>query len=537
MKSSPLQQPPLNAEQHADVMRRMRSILLDDPETIRVRYKDKPIELLRRLSPDMKFPKVIRKFYGHVWKRIDERGRKCTRFIASGPRGGGKTQGVGAISFGLWFLELYDVVVLGGSMNQSQAVYNYFIGHVEASDGIKNNLPVEPTMSRSETDRGNYLRAVAASEKQVRGPHPDALFIDEACEAKDQLILSALPMVNTSPRQLIVLTSTFHKIFGAYQDIWDTAEERGYMRFKWDAFDVCQEFDPAIWLDEELNEDIPDLHLLRKRARGRTGDPEGWIPIENIIQAWRERETTDWFDVEYMGSRPSAAGLINDPSDVDACVYNDGDNAIAKQYRYITGAEVVVGIDWGFSSMTSVVGLMGMADGIKSQLYNKNYSRVRLGKIIKETVQFVVDHRVSHVYGDSAGAFENKELQNAINEEIERRKQTNASYKSYKCVVIAVKFGSEKEEILGNYRGHFEKQLMRIPESHKVSVWQHKRYRYQENSDKPLKENDHVPDATMCCLKHWPLRKKTKSLDKRNVQQQSSRGRNTVTGEFLTKEF
>lgn len=512
----------------------MRSILLDDPEKIRERYKDKPIELLRRLSPGMKFPKVIRKFYGHIWKRIDERGRKCTRFIAAGPRGGGKTQGVGGLSFGLWFLELYDVVVLGGSMNQSQAVYNYFIEHVEASDGIKNNLPQEPTMSRSETDRGNYYRAVAASEKQVRGPHPDALFIDEACEAKDQLILSALPMVNTSPRQLIVLTSTFHKVFGAYQDIWDSADQKGYMRFKWDAFDVAMEFDPNIWNDKELNEDIPDLQQLKKRAKGRTGDPEGWIHIDNIIQAWREKETTDWFDVEYMGTRPSAAGLVNDPTDVDVCTFDDSILSEAKKYAYVPNSEVIVGIDWGFSSMTAVVGLMAGVDGQKVQLYNKNYSRIRLAKIIKETTAFVCDHFVRFVYADSAGATEIVELQNAINDEIIERKRNDPRYKGFKCVVIPVKFGSQKEEILGNYRGHFEKQLLRIPKSHNIALWQHKRYRYQVGSDKPLKENDHIPDATMCALSHWPLRKKSRGIDSRNTNQPKG---STVTGEFLTKEF
>ena len=54
-------------------------------------------------------------------------------------------------------------------------------------------------MLRTKTDQGNYFRAVAASQKQVRGPHPDDLFIDEACEAKDEIILSAMPMVDSSP--------------------------------------------------------------------------------------------------------------------------------------------------------------------------------------------------------------------------------------------------------------------------------------------------------------------------------------------------
>jgi hypothetical protein len=146
-------------------------------------------------------------------------------------------------------------------------VYNYFTSHIYASQSIEDSLPTDPTMHYTETDQGNYFKAVAASSKQVRGPHPDNLFIDEACEAKDEIILSALPMIDTSPSPLIVMTSTFHKIFGLFQETWDKAEQLGYVRLSWDIFDVCREFDPAIWDDPKLNREIPDrrarLGLLR----------------------------------------------------------------------------------------------------------------------------------------------------------------------------------------------------------------------------------------------------------------------------------
>src|SRR6185312_11406567 len=115
-----------------------------------------------------------------------------------------------------------------------------------------------------------------------------------------------------------------------FQEQWDRAEELGWVRLSWDSFDVAAAFDPAIWHDERLVREIPDLNIeqagtksLEHRAGGRTGDPEGWIPVRNLIQAWREKQSVDYFDVEYMGSRPSAEGMVNDPEDVDACVIDD----------------------------------------------------------------------------------------------------------------------------------------------------------------------------------------------------------------------
>ena len=60
------------------------------------------------------------------------------------------------------------------------------------------------------------------------------------------------------------------------------------------------------WSDFSI--DQAGENSLEHRALGRTGDPEGWIPVENIIQAWREKTTVDYFDVEFMGTRPSAEG-------------------------------------------------------------------------------------------------------------------------------------------------------------------------------------------------------------------------------------
>jgi len=312
-------------------------------------------------------------------------------------------------------------------------------------------------------------------------------------------------MVDSSQRPLVIMASTFHKIFGIFQETWDAAEERGYLRIQWDIFDVCKTFPADYWERDDIK-NIVGIEKLKKHARGRTGDPNGWVPIENVIQAWKEKPTDDWFEVEYLGSRPSAAGLVLKPEDVDRAMF---DSQIEKRYNYIKGAVVVLGIDWGFSSMTAVTEFMGHRDQVVVQLDCKTYHQISSDAIIKEVVEKVRAKGIRFIYADSAGKFENVALQNALNKE------------KLSCKVIEVVFGAEKEEMLGNLRAHFESGKIKIPRkvirrgeyvTNNEAYWQYKRYRYQPGTDKPLKKDDHIPDSTMCALQHFKLGKFARSL-------------------------
>jgi hypothetical protein len=531
-----------------EALARLKAAALGSPDDIRRRFGSKPISLLQFIDSGMRFPKKLRLIFALIWLRQDQKGRLATRFIIKGPRGGGKSKILGALGFVKWFLQSLSIVDMGGSLTQAQGVYNYFVGHIYAQPTIVAALPDEPTMNKTESDKGNYFKAVAASPKAVRGPHPDNLFIDEACETKDQLILDAMPMVNTSEQSLVVMTSTFHKIFGYFQETWDQAEELGWVRLSWDSFDVCREFSPAIWDDPELNRQIPDLAQLKKRAAGRTGDPEGWIPVENIIQAWREKTSTDYFDVEYMGSRPSAEGMVNDPEDVDACVIDE-----FGEYGYVHGADTAGGLDWGFAGMTSWVALMAFKDNIKVQLKNRTWTQVRSGPIIEDIVSDVLAYRMSIIHADASHPFENADLR----AEIKKAIAALPEQQQFRCAVVEVPFGrpvqvvekdknpnqkrqvnknlgTEKEVMLGNYRAYFSRRLLRILRECREAIWQHKRYRYQKGSDKPVKEDDHIPDSTMLCLRKWMLGKSASSLPK---EPELKNRTSTVTGGLLDEVF
>jgi hypothetical protein len=531
-----------------DAVRKAKAALLSDPATIRQRYGNKPITLLQMIDGDMRFPKKLRTIFACLWLQVDLQGRPATRFIMKGPRGGGKSKMLGALGFVKWYLQLRNAIDMGGSLEQAKGVYNYFTGHIFASEAIADSLPDEPTMLRTKTDKGNYFRAVAASQKQVRGPHPDVLFADEACEIKDDLLLSAMPMVDSSPNPLVVMTSTFHKIFGLFQETWDRADELGWARLSWDAFDVVKEFNPRIWDDPQLNRQIPDLAKLRKRAAGRTGDPEGWIPVENLIQAWREKPSEDYFDVEYMGSRPSAEGMVNDPEDVDACTVGDLESA-GLSYR--PGAETAGGIDWGFQGMTVWDVEMAAPDNVLVELVARHYTQVRSSVIIEDVVADVLRYRIRTIHVDASHPFENADLRAAITQAL----NALSKEQQFRCSVVEVPFGrpiqiaerdktgaerdvnhkqgTEKEAMLGNYRARWQRRLNRVPASNRVGLWQHKRYRYQENSDKPLKEDDHYPDSKMLAQRRWMLGKSVSKM----TEHKPAIHRTTFTGGLMDQQF
>lgn len=407
---------------------------------------------------------------------------------------------------------------------QAQIVYNYFTDYCDIDASIMTHIDGKPKMVTTQASEGHTFSCVTASPKQVRGKHPDVLISDETCETPDAIVHAALPMVNDSLNPLVVMASTFHKIFGIFQETWDNAEERGYYRIQWDIFDVCRPF-PATFWEQPENINVNGIEKLKNYAKGRTGDPDGWIPIENIVQAWKEKPTEDWFEVEYLGSRPSAAGLVLKPEDVDASLI---DTAVDRRYNFKQGAEDVLGIDWGFSTMTSVVELMGHLDAVVVLLDNKTYHQISSEIIIKDVVKKVRERGIRFIYADSAGKFENVALQNALAKE------------NLACAVIEVVFGKEKDSMLGNLRAHFEQSKFKLPKKFKDAYWQLKRYRYIDGTDKVVKKDDHIPDSIQCALQHFKLGQYARSIpakkpeDKKELEKTEEK---PVTAGLLKKQF
>ena len=178
-------------------------------------FEMKPISLHKTYpakNAPMLWPKVIRDAYATLWSG------KHSRVIIKAPRGGGKSKLLGTFGFDRWYLKNLSVVNMAGSEAQATIVYNYFQDYCEIDGTVLNHIiGGQRGLKIGETENilGKKFICVAASPKSVRGKHEDTLLQDETVEIMDELILAALPIVNQSKQPLIVMASTFHKIFCA----------------------------------------------------------------------------------------------------------------------------------------------------------------------------------------------------------------------------------------------------------------------------------------------------------------------------------
>ena len=180
-----------------------------------------------------------------------------------------------------------------------------------------------------------------------------------------------------------------------------------------------------------------------------------------------------------------------------------------------TGAETAGGIDWGFSGMT--VWDVGMAhkDNIVVELENRIWSQVRSGVIIEDIVEDVLAYRMKVIHADASHPFENADLRAAINKAIRScLSRSSSAAQSSRCRSAGpIQIAEQKKTATASRQeGHQQearhreggdaRQLPRATSSaassasqvrNKAAIWQHKRYRYQKNSDKPREGGRPLP--------------------------------------------
>jgi hypothetical protein len=220
---------------------------------VRAKYRDNPLEYFEKFH-DFKLPPILvwifNKIYGAAKLTVDggERSNGVDIIICAA-RGGGKSLFASMLEFALWYFLDADCINMAGSEDQATIVYNYVCSYIDA-DGKVGSVVDKRTMSMT-TKKGQAptpeLRCVTASAKQVRGKHPGArrkapglLVIDEAAEVPDGLMKQALPMTKEARPPFNLIVSTFHHAFGDFQDFWDNAEARGFLKISMDSFDVCE---------------------------------------------------------------------------------------------------------------------------------------------------------------------------------------------------------------------------------------------------------------------------------------------------------
>jgi len=433
--------------------------------------------------------------------------------VAVANRGGGKSLGVAFIEMYLTFIKDFDALNLGGSQLQADAVYSYIEGFVEATRELNAMVKGEMLASETKTNQGAWIRVLTASSKSVRSPHAggrrripgtnppryrDAggvLVIDEEAEADPAIVNAALPTINTARPSVNVRCSTFHNIAGTFADVVDNADDMGYTKYGWNIFDVCEQCDcgpegcesAEKCFREDHWEDYtdPDTHMVNKRlvhrayCGGRARYANGWIPLAEIEALWkRGKRNHASFEVEAMGSRPTAAGFVIK----DKKAYKANRTTTPAERLYRPGWPITICVDWGTIAAGVTVWQEWSRDRhvlLRADLIEEAGTSQILGVVMGYVTTYRLEFKEVAADIGGGGNYLNKSLR-----------------EEYGIATRDVNFGEEKEAAVAAWNILNEANKCIYPteftDFHQQALhWKRKNGRIE-------KKNDHLCDSSVC---------------------------------------
>lgn len=246
--------------------------------------------------------------------------------VLKGSRGlAGKTWTVGLLALTEACVLRADVTVLGGSGAQSQRVHKAMEKFWRHPGSPRHLLKSEPGITKTTFTADNEIIALTASQKSVRGPHPQRLRLDEVDEMDLRIFNSAMgqTMADRGIPAQTVAASTHQNPNGTFTEVLKMAAEKGWPVMEWCYRETLQ---PHGWLAQS--------EVDRKRG-------------EMTAQMWRT-------EVELQ--EPSAEGRAIDPDAVERMFRRDlgeTDGFAGKVEEFeapAPGGNYATGGDWGKSA-------------------------------------------------------------------------------------------------------------------------------------------------------------------------------------------
>lgn len=229
---------------------------------------------------------------------------------------GGKSVTLAALALTEALTLRADVNVLGGSGAQSQRVLETMAAFWGQPTAPRHCLKegAEPGAQKTAFRWGNKIAALMASQRSVRGPHPQRLRLDEVDEVKIPILNAALgqPMSAGGVASQVVLSSTHQYPDGTMTEVLERAAAHGWPVFEW-----CYR---------------------------ETMAPHGWLTLEEINRKREMMTALDW-DTEVELQEPSSEDLAFDRPSVDAAI-----QAGLKLEGPKAGAHYAHGADWARKS-------------------------------------------------------------------------------------------------------------------------------------------------------------------------------------------
>ena len=172
-------------------------------------------------------------------------------------RGSGKSYMLAILALTKAILLDMDVTLLGGSMAQSENVHEH-VKNLLAQPGAPRHVITKAIDSEVRTINGTTIRPLPASQKTVRGPHPNMTLLDEIDEMDYDIYSAAMgqAMSKTNSRgevipEYVVASSTWQNPQGTFTKLKEQAEREGLPVY---AFCYRENLKPHGWMDPEFIE-------------------------------------------------------------------------------------------------------------------------------------------------------------------------------------------------------------------------------------------------------------------------------------------
>lgn len=364
-----------------------------------------------------------------------------------------------------------QVTVLGGSAAQSQRVHEVTHERWYYDLAPRALLDGEPTKFTTRLKNGAWIIALMASQKSVRGPHPQRLRLDEVDEMELELFEAAQgqPMDARGLLSQTVVSSTHQYPDGTMTELLKRANEKGWGVYEW-----C-------W-----------------RESMGTAEHPGWLSGEMVERKKLEVSTRMW-EVEYDLQEPSFDGRAIDTQFVEAMFDHDLGTFVGDLDERVVieepqqGASYVTGVDWAKEKDFTVirtfrtdvspwVEVAFLRTGRKPWTDMVNDLNARL-----ETYGGICVH-------DATG------IGNVVDDLIEYDR------KKVKAVVLR---GRERETVFTEYIAGIEQYGIRCPRIQ----FPYSEHKYVTNKD--LYGSGHPPDTFIAGALAWSIRKKVYKFDVR----------------------
>jgi len=393
-------------------------------------------------------------------------------------RSGGKSFNEALLTFlDSHFHKKCDTTVLAGSFYQGKQVYDATLDLWD-QPGWTGFLVGDPTKSETLLRNGSGYEVLTASQKSVRGPHPQRLKLDEIDELAPDLYDAALsqPLSKHGVKASTIMTSTMHRVYGLMQTIIEDRHRMGLELYKWCWLEVVERCGDACedvgdkeskWFGKQCN--------LWEDCQGRAHDADGYYPVEDVRGMCAKLDAETWKS-EWGVVRPSAKDMVYDPEDLEA---STNEEIPAESSYPAFGA-----VDPGFVKPTAFVVAEERLDevAIVKEWY---WERVLLTERVNMIKEIYEEHGLRGIYADA----ENRDF-------VEEMRAAGMKVES-------VSFARHKDRAVSQIRQFLRDRRLKISTACPMLIREMFRLHYKAQKEEIAKEDDHGPDALVALFKRY----------------------------------